>query len=173
MRSLGIVQTGGRPLCIALADSIGSWSGYVLITEQLIETNVNEDGVRFAVLQLTVGQCEVLASQVELAIVEILEAPEGYSLENGLMDVEGVFVQPEVIKFSRFGGDVVVFDSGRHGEELEARYAEQPIELEDDEARVLIGLCVDAGRWSASLFEIEQPGLRLKGVWFQLEEAQS
>ena len=185
MRSHGTVVTEGRPLCIALAESVPSWSGMPVDTEETplsdigapIATFVNEDGVRFALLQLITGRCEVLASGEEIALVEVVEAPEDYDLEDGLLDFEGVAVQANVLRLGRFGGPVFLFDAARPGEEIQTG-GEDRAESEDEDrpdpvapaTHGVVRLEVSTGCWSVSLFEIEQPDLKLTGAWLQREE---
>ena len=178
MKSFGTLLTRGRPVCIALRDTVSSWSG--LPVDSSVETQdsglpiktvVNEEGVRYALLQLTTGRCEVLASHEEIALVEILDAPEGYSLEDGLMDFEGVAVQPNVLRLSRFGGELVLFDAAHQGEDLEADPGVTPLNLDSTETYDVLRLEVAGGYWSVSLFDIEQSELRLTGAWLQCEES--
>jgi hypothetical protein len=135
-----------------------------------IATVVNEEGVRFALLQLTTGRCEVLASGEEIALVEIVEAPDDYDLEDGLLEFEGVAVQPNVLRLGSFGGTVVLFDSARQGDDLDGG----PVEAAPDPiaraATDVVRVEVETGCWSVSLFEIEQAEVKLTGAWLQREE---
>jgi hypothetical protein len=138
-----------------------------------IATFVNEDGVRFALLRLVTGRCEVLASGEEIALVEIVEAPDDYDLEEGLLDFAGVAVQANVLRLGRFGGTVVLFDAARPGEELDELPGRSDDSWADSIAhlaRDVVRVEVRSGCWSVSLFEIEQPELKLTGAWLQREE---
>ena len=181
MRSRGTVSTYGRPLCISLKEMVHSWSGFPLAdpnsnwidTNSRIATVINEEGVRFAVLQLTTGRCEVLSSHEEIAIVEIVESPDDYTLEDGLLSFEGVEVHPNVLKLSGFGGSVVLFDSARLGEELRLQGGQHEADHEPSTSETSLEVTVIQGFWSVSLFEIEQPDLLLKGAWLQREGQRS
>ena len=87
------------------------------------------------------------------------------------MDFEGVAVQPNVLRLSRFGGELVLFDAAHQGEDLEADPGVTPLNLDSTETYDVLRLEVAGGYWSVSLFDIEQSELRLTGAWLQCEES--
>jgi hypothetical protein len=173
MKSLGRLNTSGNPVCIALQSTLGDWSGLPRSRKSLpdepgaLVTFVNDEGVRYALLGLFTGSCEVLASDDEIALVEIREAPEGYELADGLLEFSGVTVAADILKLGGFGGPIVLFDASRQPEELEGWLED---EAEAEPPRPAVKVEVAPGCWSVSLFEIEQEAFHLSGAWLQKQE---
>lgn len=172
MKYLGLLRTGGAPICIARGDSLEDWEGWhpdLTMGDDLLSTVLSSEGSRFALVRPSSDRVAVFADREGFALLEDPYDAEEYDVQNALFALDSLEIEPDVMRFARFGGRVAVFPADVPGESVPSP---GPAALGAGEAAVADAAWLELaeGFWTASRFTFEDERLAVRGVWFEAVE---
>lgn len=174
MKYLGLLRTQGSPLCIARGDSLEDWDGWSpdQSGDALLTTVLSTAGARFALVQPASDRVAVFADREGFALLEDPYDADEYDVENALFALESLEIEPDIMRFARFGGRVAVFPAIVPGDAVPDP-GPGTLGSGGPDVAEAAWLELAEGFWSASRFTFEDDRLAVRGVWFEAVEEEA